>query len=54
MDITCIVFVRGKIPDSTTIDLAIERNIPVLSTSRKMFEACGILYSKGLSGGKEN
>ena len=54
MDITCIVFVRGKIPDSTTLDLAIERKMPVLSTSKKMFEACGILYSNGLSGGKEN
>lgn len=51
MDITCIVFVRGKTPDDSTIQLAIERNIPILSTGKKMFEACGILYSKGLSGG---
>ncbi|MBE6842778.1 MAG: hypothetical protein E7510_08130 [Ruminococcus sp.] len=54
MDITCIVFVRGKVPDEMTLQLAKERNMPVLSTARKMFEACGILYTNGLSGGKEN
>lgn len=51
MDIVCIVFVRGKIPDNSIIDLAIERNIALLSTSMRMFEACGILYENGLRGG---
>ncbi len=51
MDIVCIVFVRGKIPDKSIIDLAGQREIVVLSTKLKMFTACGILYSNGLKGG---
>jgi Predicted transcriptional regulator containing CBS domains len=51
MDIVCIVFVRGKKPDEGMIELANERGIPLLSTSQRMFTACGILYEKGLSGG---
>ncbi len=52
MDIICIVFVRGKIPDEDMINLAKEREIPLLVTKHKMFTACGILYEKGLHGGQ--
>lgn len=51
MDIVCIVFVRGKQPDSSMIDLADEREIALLTTDQRMFTACGILYEKGLRGG---
>jgi predicted transcriptional regulator len=51
MDIVCIVFVRGKIPDESVLKLADERGIVVLSTQLKMFTACGILYENGLRGG---
>jgi predicted transcriptional regulator len=51
MDIVCIVFVRGKIPDESVLKLADERGIAVLSTQLKMFTACGILYENGLRGG---
>ena len=51
MDIVCIVFVRGKIPDEAMISLAEERGIVLLSTEMLMFEACGLLYSNGLRGG---
>lgn len=51
MDIVCIVFVRGKIPDESMIALAEERGIVLLSTEMLMFEACGLLYSNGLRGG---
>lgn len=51
MDIVCIVFVRGKVPDEMMIDLANEREIPILSTAHRMFSACGRLYEKGLHGG---
>ncbi len=51
MDIVCLVFVRGKIPDQNIIELAGQREIVVLSTKLKMFTACGILYSNGLKGG---
>lgn len=50
MDIVCIVFVRGKHPDEAMIRLAEERGIALLSTSHRMFTACGLLYSRGLSG----
>lgn len=51
MDIVCIVFVRGKQPDESVIELANEREIVVLSTKERMFTACGKLYEKGLRGG---
>lgn len=50
MDIVCIVFVRGKRPDSSVVQLAEERGIALLSTSQRMFTACGLLYSRGLGG----
>ena len=52
MDIVCIVFVRGKVPDQAMIDLAKEREIVILSTRTRMFEACGMLYANGLRGGQ--
>ena len=50
MDIICIVFVRGKTPDESVINLAEEMNIAILSTGLRMFEACGRLYTNGLGG----
>jgi hypothetical protein len=44
-----IVFVRGKNPSCETVKLAEECNIPLLSTQLTMFEACGILYTNGIS-----
>ncbi len=51
MDIVCIVFVRGKKPDEAMIALAQESGIVLLSTQHKMFQACGMLYERGLRGG---
>jgi len=51
MDILCIVFVRGKKPTDAMIDLAKERSLTLLSTEKRMFSACGILYQNGLSDG---
>lgn len=51
MDIICIVFVRGKLPDQAMINMAKEKEIAVLSTGHRMFSACGMLYEKGLRGG---
>lgn len=47
-EIKAIVFVRGKKPDKKVIDLAKEKKIPLLGTQYSMYEACGILYQKGL------
>ncbi|MCH5202902.1 MAG: hypothetical protein J1F17_06820 [Oscillospiraceae bacterium] len=51
MDMACIVFVRGKEPDQSIIDLAESRGITLMKTDFRMFTACGLLYSNGLSGG---
>ena len=52
MDIICICFVRGKEPDEAMIELAKERGIVLMTTKMRMFIACGVLYEKGLGGGK--
>ncbi|HLC16718.1 MAG TPA: DRTGG domain-containing protein [Thermodesulfovibrionia bacterium] len=49
-DIKAIAFVRGKVPDTATIKLADEKDIPLLVTGLSMFEACGRLYQHGLRG----
>ncbi len=51
MDMKCIVFVRGKEPDEDMVELAVERDIVLLSTKLEMFTACGLLYKNGLKGG---
>ena len=51
MDIICIVFVRGKLPDENMIEMAKERSIALITTGHRMFSACGLLYEKGLRGG---
>ena len=54
MDIVCIVFVRGKMPDESMLELAHERELVILTTPMRMFPACGILYENGLRGGVDN
>ena len=51
MDMKCIVFARGKKPDMAMIELAEEREIPLVATDIEMFTACGKLYEAGLRGG---
>ena len=51
MDMACIVFVRGKDPDESIVSLAEQRDITLIKTKYRMFTACGLLYSNGLSGG---
>lgn len=48
MDMRCIVFVRNKKPTDEMIQLAKESDIVILATQKRMFEACGLLYSGGL------
>ncbi len=49
-DLSAIVFVRGKIPQSDLVAAAGERNIPLLVTRYTLYEACGMLYKMGLQG----
>ena len=48
MDIVCIVFVRGKIPDEEVLAIARRKEIVVLATDERMFQACGLLWDAGL------
>ena len=48
MDMRCIVFVRDKNPTDEMIKLAKDADIVLLSTHKRMFDACGILYTGGL------
>lgn len=48
MDITTIVFVRGKEPDEALTELAKSENITLMSTEYPLYVACGKLYEKGL------
>ena len=50
MDMVCVVFVRGKIPNEMTLDLARESGICVLHADIPMFACCGRLYEAGLRG----
>ena len=49
MDMRCIVFVRNKITSEAMLELAKECGIVVMTTDKRMYEACGILYSNGLN-----
>lgn len=50
LDISAIVFVRGKKPDESAIELAEKYNKILLSTRHILYTSCGILYEKGLKG----
>lgn len=51
LDIACIIFVRGKMPDANIITLAQGKGMAILATKHYMFTTCGILYEHGLRGG---
>lgn len=53
LDITCIVFSRGKQPNEEILEMAEEAGIAVLSTKMTTYTACGELYKHGLPGTKE-
>lgn len=50
MDISAIVFVRGKSPEENVIELARAKGITLFSTDYPLYLACGMLYSRGLMG----
>ncbi len=52
MDMHCIVFVRSKMPTDDMRALAEDSGMVLLATDKRMYEACGILYSNGLVGNK--
>lgn len=52
MDMVCIVLVRSKLPTPEMIELAEESGIVILTSKKRMYDACGILYTNGLVGNK--
>ena len=52
MDIICIVFVRGKMPDEDMLAIARRKDMVVLATDLRMYNACGRLWEAGLKGGE--
>jgi Serine kinase of the HPr protein, regulates carbohydrate metabolism len=50
LDVSCIVFSRGKLPSDEVIELAKECGITIMTTRHTMYTTCGILYSYGIPG----
>ena len=48
MDMNCVVFVRGKQPDEGILNLARDRDMVVMASKERMYNACGLLYINGL------
>ena len=53
LDITCIVFSRGKLPSQEILEEAEESGITVMATKMTTYTACGELYIHGLPGTKK-
>jgi predicted transcriptional regulator len=47
-DLTAILFIHDKRPNGPVVDLARHKHIPLLTTRRFMFEACGLLFDHGV------
>ena len=50
MDMVCIVFVRSKMPSDLMVSMAEDDGMVVMTTGKRMYEACGTLYANGLIG----
>jgi hypothetical protein len=48
LDVSCIVFVRGKYPIDGVCELANEIGMVLLQTEETLYSACGLLFQKGL------
>ena len=48
MDMVCIIFVRSKTPTEEMIQLARDNGIVIMQCDKRLYEACGIIYSNGL------
>ncbi|NLK63074.1 MAG: hypothetical protein GX287_06410 [Fusobacteria bacterium] len=48
VELSAIIFVRGKMPLEETINLSKATKIPLLVTNELLYTSCGKLYEKGL------
>lgn len=49
LDITAVVFIRGKKPTEEMLELARKKGISLLSTEKTLYLSCGLLYEAGLT-----
>ncbi|MDO5021745.1 MAG: DRTGG domain-containing protein [Eubacteriales bacterium] len=50
LDLKCLIFARGKIPNDDIIARADQMNLVVLTANKTMFTCAGLLYDGGLRG----
>lgn len=50
LDLKCLIFARGKIPQEDVLDRADELGLVVLTARKTMFTCAGLLYEGGLRG----
>ncbi len=48
VDAAGVLFVKSKMPDTGTVQIASENGIPLVVTRLGLFEACGKLFAAGL------
>jgi serine kinase of HPr protein (carbohydrate metabolism regulator) len=48
LDVSCILFVRGKKPTEEILKSAAEHDMVILTTEKTLYTSCGILYNAGL------
>lgn len=48
IDLFGIVFVRGKIPPKDIVEMAEERELPLISTPFTLYKSSGLLFNAGL------
>lgn len=48
VDAAGVLFVKNRMPDGSTVRLAVETGIPLVVTRLGMFETCGKLYAAGV------
>ena len=50
IDVAAIVFVRGKRPETHLLEMAERLRVPILLSPHSLYDSCGRLYVRGLSG----
>ena len=48
-DMKAILYIHDKRPAESVADVARQKQIPLLTTRRFMYETCGLLYRRGLT-----
>ncbi|MCB5230643.1 MAG: DRTGG domain-containing protein [Candidatus Cloacimonas sp.] len=48
IDLIAVIFVRGKKPSPELIEMAEERDLPMISTAFTLYKSSGLLYNEGL------